>query len=694
MFYTNFTLYKGLSILLFSMLTQSGMAQLNIVWDAGLGGNNYEGLTTAKEYFDGGFILGGSTSSSVGGDIKDAPRGMGDFLVARTYADGSLQWVHSYGGDQTERVTSLAVTSDGAIVCVGESASGVGFDKASPNEGGKDAWVVKLNDKGDMLWEKSFGGTANESPYAVVVDPFGNIYVGGYSNSPISGSKTAPNLGGNDYWLIKLSPDGNMIWDKTYGGPGDERLYYGGLTFAQDGNLVIAGSSDSGVGPMKTEGNFGGMDYWIIKVDTNGDIIWDRTIGGVEEDQTQDIISSQDGGFVIGGGTRSPMGGNKTSPFYGLIDYFLVKLDANGNLEWEKTYGGSGLEVISGLAENEAGNILIGGLSDSGIEGSKTEASIGLYDYWLIYLNSDGSEVWQDVYGAAQRDVMTVLFRTSDGGYFVGGDSESGIGEDKTTQNFGFNDCWYFKLACDWRYESDYDFVGCDDEQIMLDLTSTDCENCTFVWPDKSKGNVYDYGEDAPFQDKFMVSATNEYGCTVDVPVSVEYHKAPNFSLGNDTIVYEDSDYILSPNPMWVTGSLLWSTGDTALTIAISEPGIYSLTINDAGCVSYDEVLVGFEGHRKLYIPNAFSPNDDGVNDIFKVYGDEAIQNIKSMSIFDRWGNQIYLQEDFIPTVNAKGWGGTFRGRVLESGVYLYAIVVEFTDGTTEIITGDVSLFR
>jgi len=669
-------------------------AQFPIAWDAGIFGNKYDELVDAKEFFDGGFVMGGITYSEVGGDIHDTPKGKGDFFVIRTNDVGVPQWTHLYGGDEVDRMTSMDVTSTNEIICVGRSQSGVSFDKSTANFGKNDFWVIKLNDKGDMQWEKSFGGSEDDIPYSVAVHPSGDIYVLGFSNSPVSGNKTAAHHGSNDYWLVKLDRDGNKIWDKSFGGAGDERLYYGALSVMSDGNLLLGGSSSSNAGMMKSTGNFGGMDFWILKINQNGDILWEKTYGGNEEDQVQEIIEATNGDILIGGGTRSAPSGNKTSNFNGLIDYWLVRLDPFGNLIWEKSFGGSGLEVISGMVENSAGNIMIGGLSDSPAEGTKTKPNLGEYDYWLIFLDKNGNEIWQEVYGWTGKDALTVLLHTSDGGYFVGGDSASGAGGEKTTNNFGFNDYWFFKLECGWDYEPDYHFSGCDSEPLVMDLSTNDCLGCSFIWPDGTESETYTYDTLAPFGNSFAVTVNSQEGCPIEKVVNVNYHEAPEFTLGVDTTVYENTNLVLRPDPIPLQGEYRWSTGDTTLTILASKSGSYGLTINDDGCTVYREVNIEFDGHKKVYIPTAFSPNNDGFNDFFRIYADNAVANIKQLNIFDRWGGLVFAQTNFLPGSNSSGWDGRNRNHKIETGVYLYFIEVEYTDGTTEMVKGDLTLVR
>jgi len=676
------------------LLVPHTCAQLPVAWDAGLFGDQFEELTGAAVLRGGGYVLGGTTYSTQWPQFSATPRGQGDYLVASTDYQGQLQWVRLFGGDAYDRLTAVAVTSDNYIVAVGHSRSAASYEKSGPNYGQNDYWVVFLNDKGDLLWERTFGGSGDDLAYSVTVSPAGDIYVAGFSNSPADGNKTAPAYGSNDYWIICLDAAGNKIWDRTYGGPGDERLYYEALAVDAAGNLLVAGSSDSPSGPMKSSPGFGGMDFWILKLAPDGQLLQETTVGGAEEDQAQNILAAGDGGILVGGGTRSAPGGMKSTPFYGLIDYWLVKLDAGGNLLWERDFGGSGLEVVAGMVETAGGMILLGGLSDSPVEGNKTAPNIGSYDYWLIMLDAQGNERWQQTYGSSGSDALTILLATPDGGFLAGGDSDSGPGGVKTTDNYGFNDFWYFKLDCAWDYEADYHFTGCAGEVLHLDLTDADCPNCIFIWPDGQQGAAMDYDEQLIFGQTFDVTVVNGDGCRLTKQVVVEFAPAPNFSLGPDTAIYRDEMLVLRPEPMPAAGTWTWTTGDTSRTILVDRPGTYGLYIRVGACVGYDEVSITSKGTRDLYIPTVFSPNDDGFNDIFYVYGDQAVEEIENFRIYDRWGTLVFDAAHFAPGSSGVGWDGKYRGRPMPAGVYLYSLMVRFTDQSRRLYSGDVTLLR
>jgi hypothetical protein len=186
---------------------------------------------------------------------------------------------------------------------------------------------------------------------------------------------------------VKLDNRGNIQWDKTIGGSADEWCH--GLYQSLDGGYVIGGSSASGISGEKTESNRGGVDYWVVKLDRQRNIQWDKTIGGSSDDWCNSMIPTRIGGTAIFGGSQSPASGDKTEYSRGGADYWLVNLNNKGQLLWEKTIGGYYDDWGDAVAEPEANTFLIGGLSYSPIGGDKQDFARDFGDYWIVTLNSD-----------------------------------------------------------------------------------------------------------------------------------------------------------------------------------------------------------------------------------------------------------------------------------------------------------------
>jgi Secretion system C-terminal sorting domain len=274
----------------------------------------------------------------------------------------------------------------------------------------------------------------------------GGYLLGGYSNTGYSGDKLEISRGYTDYWVLKLNAAGNIQWQNTIGGDSLEVLYSVIQTF--DGGYLLGGYSSSDSGWDKTEDCRGHFDCWVMKLDTMGNVLWQKTIGGDTTDFLYSIIQSSDVGYLVGGNSRSGISGDKTEANQGGYDYWVVKLNSQGSIQWQNNIGGSDDDLLKSVVQTEDGGYLLGGNSRSGISGDKTEANRGSYDYWIVKLDAAGSIQWQKVIGGNNNDVLGSIIRTSDaGGYLISGFSYTGINGYKTSASRGFNDYWVVKLG-------------------------------------------------------------------------------------------------------------------------------------------------------------------------------------------------------------------------------------------------------
>jgi len=219
--------------------------------------------------------------------------------------------------------------------------------------------------------------------------------LGGYSNSPVSGNKTAPNFGLGDYWVVKLNEDGNVQWQQTYGGDGDDNLF--SLIPTKDGGYLLGGNSNSGATNSKSKTNKSGTDFWVIKVDAIGLIQWQDTYDFGKYDVLTSLVENKDGSFLIGGYAQSELGNkqktNKTEKAdkEGISDYIALKIDAEGKERWSKTVGSKGDEVLRKLLETRDGGYLLAGTSNGGISRDKNTAKGG-NDFWVVKLRDKEKE--------------------------------------------------------------------------------------------------------------------------------------------------------------------------------------------------------------------------------------------------------------------------------------------------------------
>lgn len=429
------------TVLMPEFLTVSG---IDAMWDATIGGSAQDELRAMGKTSDGGYILGGFSSSPVSGEKSETCRGGQDYWIAKVSATGVPQWNKTFGGSGHEWLDAVSQTADGGYILGGHSASGVTGDKTSASRGGYDYWIVKTDANGVKEWDRTFGGSSGDYLFATFQTPDGGYFLAGYSQSGISGDRTQASRGGVDYWVLKLDANGNKLWDKAFGGSSQDELYSALQT--ADGGYILAGRSSSGVSGEKTQPSQGGFDYWIVKIDANGSKQWDRTYGAPGTDLLSAIQQVEDGGFLLIGGTWSGVGGNKSEPSRGGSDYWIVKVDSSGALEWEKTLGGSADDYANAGLAIGGGGYVVAGYSASGVSGDKTSTCRGDKDYWCIKLTGEGYIVWDRTMGGSGADWLYGIQSPVASHYLLGGWSSSGVSGEKTEASRGLGDFWIVEL--------------------------------------------------------------------------------------------------------------------------------------------------------------------------------------------------------------------------------------------------------
>src|SRR5690606_2173906 len=379
---------------------------------------------------DGGYILGGYSTSNISGDKTENSNGQIDIWIVKIDGSGNIVWQNTIGGAGDDFLFSIQQTADGGYILGASSDSNISGDKTENSRGGLDYWILKLNASGNIMWQKTYGGGQPEFDTYVVETADGGYFVAGYSDSGVSGDKTDPSNGQRDYWALKLDSTGAIVWQNSIGGSLVDRAQ---ATFQSvDGGYIIGGFSNSPVSGDKTEPSRGGAsDYWIVKLDTNGNVLWNKTYGGNDSDVFRDMVQTGDGGYVVGGYSKSNISGDKTENSQGDFDFWILKLDASGNLVWQNTIGGSGIDYPRDVKQLMDGSYMIGGWSNSNISGDKTENSNGGYDYWLVKMGAPGNIISQNSIGGAADESGTYIIENADGTFAMFCSSDSNISGDK-----------------------------------------------------------------------------------------------------------------------------------------------------------------------------------------------------------------------------------------------------------------------
>lgn len=427
-----------------------GQTDPQIMWQKTLGGSLEDILYPNYPTSDGGYILGGFSESNISGDKTENSYGLNDYWVVKLDINRNVEWQKSIGGSGQDYIYDIKETYDGGYVLAGNSNSGISGLKTESSFGGDDFWIVKLNNVGSIVWQKTIGGVGTDLLRTIAVTSDGGYLIGGFSNSNISGLKTENSNGGYDYWVVKLDSNANIQWQNTIGGSADEEIDRVLQTY--DGGYLIAGTSWSNISGDKSENSYGSVDDWFLKLNTTGNIVWQKTIGGSGREYPPVIKQTVDSGFIYGASSYSGVSGLKTDFNRGIVDYWVVKLDKLANIEWQKTFGGSQEDLFTSVDVTTDGGYIICGNSRSNISFEKAENSKGDYDFWVLKLSQFGSIEWQNTFGGSGIDAPFLTSQTSDNNYLVGGYSYSGISADKSESARGGADYWLLKILDPKRF--------------------------------------------------------------------------------------------------------------------------------------------------------------------------------------------------------------------------------------------------
>jgi hypothetical protein len=419
-----------------------------IEWQNTIGGSGNNNLYSISQTSDGGYILGGRSDSNISGDKTENSNGVWDYWIVKTDSLGIIQWQNTIGGIGSDCLRSIAQTTDGGYILGGWSQSNISGDKTENSNGQSDYWIVKTDSLGAIQWQNTIGGSGIDNLFSVAQTIDGGYILGGYSASNISGDKTENRNGFYDYWIIKTNSLGDIQWQNTIGGSGDDALY--SVSQTSDGGYILGGWSDSNISGDKTENSIGLFDYWIVKIDSLGDLKWQNTIGGNGTDNLSSIKQTSDGGYVLGGYSDSNISGDKTEISNGQEDYWIVKTDSLGAIQWQNTVGGSYDDELYYIEQTIDGGYILGGSSSSNISGDKTEYTTGFVannDYWIVKTDNLGVIQWQNTIGGNEFDYLYAITQISSGEYVLAGNSSSNISGDKTENSIGITDYWIVKIT-------------------------------------------------------------------------------------------------------------------------------------------------------------------------------------------------------------------------------------------------------
>lgn len=432
------------SLLLFSVLFNVARlyAQIapEIEWAKcyGTGWNEYG--NSIQHTIEGGYIMaGGQFNDSAFIATCLGESGM-DVWIVKFDSSGNTIWQECLGAEGADMAYSVQQTPDSGFIIAGYSTSNHGM--VTGNHGGPDFWVAKIDKDGNLIWQKSLGGSSDDQARSIIQTADGGFAVAGYTVST-DGDVTGHHGWGlflTDYWIVKLDENGNLLWQKCYGG----YLYdeANSIQETSDHGFIVAGFTYSTDGDVTD--HHGTSDAWIIKLDSAGNLIWQRTIGSIHYEEANAIQQTSDYGFIVAGYSYNV--NSDSSLNHGHNDFWVVKLDSLGNVLWEKLLGGSGPEEATSVLQTMEGNYAIAGNSHSS-DGDVAVNYGNSYDYWIVKLDFGGNLIWEKSLGGNQHEFAYALTETSNGNLVIAGNSTSN--DYDVTGNHGGGDFWVVKLKSD-----------------------------------------------------------------------------------------------------------------------------------------------------------------------------------------------------------------------------------------------------
>lgn len=329
----------------------------------------------------------------------------------------------------------------------------------STSLGEYDVWVIRYNDDASIRWEKSYGGNNHEHGYSIVQTNDSNFVVVASING--SGGDVSKSYGDLDIWVFKIDNEGSLMWDATIGGTKNDNGY--SIVATPDNGVVITGATSSNDGNIPNY-NGGVSDCIVSKIDENGVIKLIKTFGGTNNDQGQKIIKAKSGGYYLAGGTGSQDFMNPI-PLKGSFNIWVAKLDQNFNIEWQNVYGGTKVDLAYSILECKDNNLIVCGASTSNdIDLSSNKGDL---DFFLMKLTNSGDFEWINNFGGMREDVAKDVIQTNDG-FVVCGTTRS---SDTSIKNFhsglsSLHDIWVVKADTNGEMLSNMAFGGLGEERV------------------------------------------------------------------------------------------------------------------------------------------------------------------------------------------------------------------------------------
>ncbi|MFC2137232.1 cadherin domain-containing protein [Bacteroidota bacterium] len=414
-------------------VTEKTIQPPGIEWSKVYGGSNYDYPKSIIQTSTGEYLFVGSTrSSDIDVNHDHNPDSVESWLL-KLNINGDTLWTKCFGGNRDDMTNSVIETSDGNYLMVGASHSVDG--DLQNNNGIQDLWIYKTDTSGQLLWSKNYGGTDRDGASEIAALDDGNYIVVGTTLSndlDVHGAYGSENI-----WILKINLQGDTLWTKAIS---NTRGYF--VMNTSDSNILIAGQSN--------------YDYYIVKLDYSGDIIWSNNYGGSGWDFAESIAETDDGDYIVAGFTYSNDG--DVHGMHGIRDYWIIKLTSEGDTVWTRCFGGSGYDQAYSIVRSKDNSFIIVGRSDS--EDGDVTGLINATDFWVVKINESSDILWTKCLGGFRSEIPYKVINTVDDGYVIIGDSYSNDWD--VRENNGISDFWVVKLKPEFE---------CTNKVVNIDTT-------------------------------------------------------------------------------------------------------------------------------------------------------------------------------------------------------------------------------
>ena len=467
------------------------------------------------------------------------------------------EWQKCIGGLLQDIPSRLIRSQDGNSLLLSNVDSKNG--DIAFNHGSTDIWLSKLDPSGNIIWQKSIGGSSIDIGTGLTELNNGNFIISGYTSS--SNGDIPFNKGNFDVLLICANSNGDILWTKIFGGAQVDLCY--SMLQTSDGGFVLGGGSYSNDGDVS--GNHGDQDFWVLKTDSLGNLLWQQSSGGSDIDVCYSLAKDKDENIFACGTTKSSNGDVINQ--HGNYDLWVIKYDPSGKIKWSKTYGGTNYETAQTILIDSHQKILIGGYTRS--NNSDVIVNYGYGDSWIIQIDEDGNLLKQKNFGGSGSDNLYSIIETADGGYLLTSGTTS---RDINIENpLGQEDIWLYKTDVSFNKEWSHNYGGSGNDRPLCVLENPDGG---FLLSGYTFSNNIDVNGQHGSADIWLLSLSCK------VPIAF-YSTDASVCLGDTLNIINASSN--ASQSIWLLNNVPYIKGNTA-KIYFTNTGFYQLNLNVQTC--------------------------------------------------------------------------------------------------------------